>query len=423
MDALRIILLSLMVGQSVSTNANFTEKDFVPTPVSIVATNPAPVTSMPLETAAPTAPVDTVKKSGLSRNLRLGMKGEDVKRVQQLLSELGYDVAPGGTFSAQTEEAVMFFQYVNNLSVDGIVGAKTYRKLTSQSALGPSGTTIRTQLSYGMTGQDVMELQIRLGQLGYYDDIVTGNYLKNTRKAVALFQEAHGLFVDGIAGPNTLYLIFSQMAVQKPNPTKPGVSQTNNPKPSATSSPTYTRTLSMGMSGTDVLQLTTRLKQLGFFPYDPSNFFDESIYWSVYTFQQFNKIKPDGIAGDVTLTRVYASDAVPFSTDPQGTTAPPSTPPTTAPTSAPTAVPTSEPTTTPIPICARCGQYILQGQENNHAPNPAACGTDNHYHCDGLVHEAQPCGAHLKCLPDGRDHRICSVEGCGKPLCDGHTHP
>ena len=421
MDAFRVLLLSLMLGQSVSANGNFTEKDFIPAPLpSVAQASPSPTSPviwdasaqipsalvLPDETAAPAAsPVPTQRPSGLPRNLRLGMKGDDVTRVQQRLSDLGYDVAVGGTFSGLTEEAVLFFQYVNKLDADGIVGPKTYKKLTSRTALGPSGTTVRTLLSYGMKGQDVMELQMRLGQLGYYDDIVSGNYLKNTRKAVYAFQEAHGLYADGVAGPDTLYLVFSQMAKQAPGPgdrtasadsnpgqqhgsggsnqgqqsgsdnsnpgqqhgsggsnpgqqsgssssnpgqqhgsggsnqgqqsgsggsnpgqqsgsgsSNPGQQQPNpgpNSGQTAASPPLYMRTLSKGISGVDVSQLTARLRELGFYPYTPTSYFDENVYWAVYTFQQFNKLAPDGIAGEETLTRVYAGDAVHFSTGQQ----------------------------------------------------------------------------------------------------------
>lgn len=430
MNALRLLLLSMMIGSAASSNGGYTEQDLLPyqPPVTSMETAQAaqPTPLIIYVTPEPT-PAPTRKPSGLDRNLYLGHKGEDVRRVQQLLSDLGYDVAVGGTFSAKTKEAVMHFQAVNGLTIDGIVGDNTYRKLTSKSALGPNGASIRMTLSYGMKGQDVMELQIRLGQLGYYDDIVSGNYLKNTRRAVSWFQEVHGLIADGIAGQQTLYTIFSEYALMAPG--KPGSGYKPNPTPSPSAPPLFMRTLKLGMSGADVGYLQGRLKQLGYFPYTPTNTYGEETYWAVYYFQQFNRLKPDGVAGMETLNRVYASDAIPFSSEPSATAqpTPTGTPPviiTPAPTTAPPVIITPAPTGTPVPdICARCNQYIVPGQEQNHMPHIAACGTDKHYNCDGLVHGKQPCGGHLKCLPDGLDHSPCPIAVCGRSLCDGHAHP
>lgn len=442
MDALRVLLLSLMVGQNVSVNANFAEADFVKMPPAIVAENPAPtspviwdasvqVTPPAAETALPTR-----RPSGLPRNLHLGMKGDDVRRIQQLLSDLGYDVAAGGTFSAKTEEAVMYFQHVNGLSVDGVVGTKTYRKLTSSSALGPAGATIRTVLSYGMSGQDVMELQMRLGQLGYYNDVISGNYLNNTRKAVYSFQWAHGLSVDGIAGPETLYLVFSSMAMPAPGmggnqpyptkpwqpaPTSPWQPTPTNPNPGQTMTPppSYTRTLTVGSSGQDVLRLTQRLRALGYHPYEPTSYFSDTVRICVSMFQKYNNLTPDGIASLETQKQLYSESAIPFSS---------ATKPTATPTEGPTASlspspsPTAAPTDVP-PVCAGCDQLIPPGLEHIHAPTLAECDIEGHYPCDGLTHEKQPCGLHFVCEPDALTHELCTVSECWLPLCDGHTHP
>ena len=64
--------------------------------------------------------------------LRLGMSGSYVERLQQDLSEKGYKLGPNGidgNFDENTEKAVKAFQKDNNLTVDGIVGAETGRKV------------------------------------------------------------------------------------------------------------------------------------------------------------------------------------------------------------------------------------------------------------------------------------------------------
>lgn len=64
------------------------------------------------------------------RTLKLGMKGADVKALQERLAQLKYyPGAADGTFGNNTLEAVWAFQEVQGLSVDGAVGPKTGRAL------------------------------------------------------------------------------------------------------------------------------------------------------------------------------------------------------------------------------------------------------------------------------------------------------
>ncbi len=62
--------------------------------------------------------------------LRSGMQGEAVKRLQERLRILGlFSGEVDGIFGAQTLEAVKKFQQRNNMTVDGIVGRKTWEIL------------------------------------------------------------------------------------------------------------------------------------------------------------------------------------------------------------------------------------------------------------------------------------------------------
>lgn len=62
--------------------------------------------------------------------LKVGSKGEDVKKLQSKLG-LGSD----GIFGKGTEEAVKSFQTKNGLNPDGIVGEQTWQKIMGQSVL------------------------------------------------------------------------------------------------------------------------------------------------------------------------------------------------------------------------------------------------------------------------------------------------
>lgn len=55
----------------------------------------------------------------------------------------------------------------------------------------------------GATGDDVIAVQKRLKQWGYYSGSVDGVFGYATERAVRWFQEKNGLSVDGIVGPQT----------------------------------------------------------------------------------------------------------------------------------------------------------------------------------------------------------------------------
>ena len=64
--------------------------------------------------------------------IKKGSTGDAVKLAQQLLSAYGYPVGPiDGAFGVNTENAVKQFQTDYGLTVDGIVGPKTWAMLGS----------------------------------------------------------------------------------------------------------------------------------------------------------------------------------------------------------------------------------------------------------------------------------------------------
>lgn len=67
------------------------------------------------------------------RVLLIGMKGDDVKEMQTILKNKGYDLGKWGVdgdFGKQTLKAVKKFQMDNHLVVDGRVGPKTWEALS-----------------------------------------------------------------------------------------------------------------------------------------------------------------------------------------------------------------------------------------------------------------------------------------------------
>lgn len=57
---------------------------------------------------------------------------------------------------------------------------------------------------YGSTGDEVVAVQTKLRELGYYKGNIDGIYGSGTKSAVTNFQKANGLSADGIAGVKTL---------------------------------------------------------------------------------------------------------------------------------------------------------------------------------------------------------------------------
>ncbi|MFB9485369.1 peptidoglycan-binding protein [Streptomyces filamentosus] len=137
--------------------------------------------------------------------LKTGSRGTDVFTAQHLLAARGHTVKADGAYGKNTAAAVAKFQKRAGLRVDGIVGPKTWAKLTA--------LTLRT----GAKGPAVKALQ---HQLGLHPDGIYGN---KTYNAVRGFQTRSGLKTDGVAGPKTWTALIAGHTPAKPKPggTKP----------------------------------------------------------------------------------------------------------------------------------------------------------------------------------------------------------
>ena len=72
-----------------------------------------------------------IGQSTIKPTLRYGSRGIDVKFLQHILTSNGYNIgAIDGIFGTKTLDAVKMLQLKNGLSVDGIVGQKTWAVLT-----------------------------------------------------------------------------------------------------------------------------------------------------------------------------------------------------------------------------------------------------------------------------------------------------
>ncbi len=269
-----------------------------------VATAAPGTTATPTPTTATTTTDSTVLKNGSS--------GLAVKQLQDRLKDLGYYTGSSdGEYGAATEQAIKDFQAANSLTADGIAGMKTqdalfgkYAIAKSDSTSGTTGTTTTTTtttttntytngktniyLRLGSTGDQVKILQNRLIYLGYLSGTADGVFAETTEAGVVAFQKRNSLTADGVAGPDTLELLYSSAAKR------------------ASSVVAYLGALRLGMTGDGVRGLQQRLKDLNYYTGSVDGDFGQNTYAAVVAFQTANNLTPDGVAGKDTLNKLYS---------------------------------------------------------------------------------------------------------------------
>ena len=251
-------------------------------------------------------------------SLKNGSTGDDVRRMQNRLIELGYlSGRADGDFGDATEAAVRAFQARNGLTADGKAGTNTLNKLYSSSAKKaastPTATPKRTAtakptarptatpdvddldyyLQQGSSGAKVRTLQNRLIELGWLEGTADGSYSHATEYAVKAFQARYSsLWVDGVAGPDTLKTLYGAGAATSKTPAASlGI------------------TLEQGDENDAVKAMQKRLKELGFYKATADGEFGSTTKAAVIAFQKANGISATGVATKATLNKLYAASA------------------------------------------------------------------------------------------------------------------
>ena len=132
--------------------------------------------------------------------LKKGSKGDKVKELQTKLNKVGYNLVVDGSFGSATEKAVKEFQKKYGLTVDGIVGPNTTKKLDKVIA---SKAVATATLKKGSSGENVKTLQRNLNEVMDTDIKVDGSFGTITETTVKAFQKKYGLVVDGCYGPKS----------------------------------------------------------------------------------------------------------------------------------------------------------------------------------------------------------------------------
>ncbi len=137
-------------------------------------------------------------------HLAPGDHGEAVRDLRGRLIAAGFaNPSPeGDSYGELVEQAVRQFQEARCLPVTGICDQLTW------SALVEAGHRLGDRLVYlrapMLRGDDVSEIQLRLGALGFDAGRVDGIFGPQTERALKDFQRNCGLTVDGVAGPDAV---------------------------------------------------------------------------------------------------------------------------------------------------------------------------------------------------------------------------
>lgn len=144
----------------------------------------------------------------------------------------------------------------------------------------------RSVLRRGMIGLDVKELQEQLTSLGYNCGKADGLYGSDTFRAVASFQEDHGLEVDGIAGRMTKAAIEEDLAgKEKEDP------PAADPDPDAF----WLKELRIQDKLPDVILAQAALNIRGYDCGTPDGIFGPKTQAAVNRFKKDRSMEPDGI--------------------------------------------------------------------------------------------------------------------------------
>jgi peptidoglycan hydrolase-like protein with peptidoglycan-binding domain len=158
------------------------------------------------------APGALAAKTLGSRVLQQGMRGSDVRVLQQLLTRAGFHTPVTGNFGSATERSVVAFERQWEMKGNGIVSRSVANELRAVvngassnggSSFAVTATTVQPTdapiLSQGSKGKWVSTLQSDLTFVGY-PTTVDGQFGATTTQSVDQFKTAHGFNADGVMG-------------------------------------------------------------------------------------------------------------------------------------------------------------------------------------------------------------------------------
>lgn len=254
--------------------------------------------------------------------LALGSIGTNVKNLQKRLIELGYmQGTASGTFDQATAQAVRLFENAYGRVETGVAtqlmqvylfsdNAKIYSESKYQASATQSAGGYST-LQKGDMGTKVASLQNRLIELGYLSGSATGIFDTATENAVKEFEAAYGRQRTGIATESMQSYLFSQSAYPAWRVTPTPTPFLVTPTPTANASSRYTA-LQYGSSGTEVKNLQTRLKYLGYYSGKIDGIYGNATVKAVKAFESAYDRTETGIATATLQMYLYSDSAISY---------------------------------------------------------------------------------------------------------------
>lgn len=198
-----------------------------------------------------------------------------------------------------------FFQGLECKKLSSTASMYMLSLAVSLSYLGMASVALAT-LQPGDSGSEVVTLQQRLQQLGYFRANATGNFGPLTTEAVIQFQKAKGLAPDGIVGPQTeAALSIQRRSNQTQASNRPQVSNrllVNRPQVSNPPQVSNRRrgALQEGDKGAEVAALQQQLQKRGYLKANATGYYGPLTKAAVTQFQKVAGMPVDGVAGTDT---------------------------------------------------------------------------------------------------------------------------
>ena len=130
--------------------------------------------------------------------LRKGLANDQVRTAQYLLRQRGHQIVADNIFGPNTDAAVRAFQSAAHLTVDGIIGPRTWSALIVTVRRGSRGDAVR-----GVQVQGSIRHEPNPPAVDGIFGPATESYVRQFQQLLGMRFPANHVAVDGIVGPVT----------------------------------------------------------------------------------------------------------------------------------------------------------------------------------------------------------------------------
>ncbi len=216
--------------------------------------------------------------------LKVGTTSDEVKKMKERLTELGYYDAEITTyFGEYTGEKLKLFQEAAGLEVTGIADQATLDALYAEDA-----PKFEPVFEVGATDPEILNMETRLKELSYFYDEPSDTYEEDTALAVSDFQAAAGLEVTGTSDGDMRAALYAEDAPVNPE----------------------AGTMKLGIKGSCVQDMKNRLVELRYLFGEVNNVFDEETEIAVKAYQTASGMEATGKLSQQDIEGLFADTAV-----------------------------------------------------------------------------------------------------------------